>query len=160
MKKTRFLWILIDEKHRISPDRLFRFQKGKREMTIQRVVSNATFFVDNALIHGDYVCFKQGIAKYLGILGQIINFQFDESLKSKRAFPYSYCILDLNKKVKIFLSPCYFVTHSGQLEPLTYTTFHVNRYVCSINIQKLDIPCRLISSNDLRSLKRLFANKI
>jgi hypothetical protein len=155
MKKTRFLWILHDEKHRLSSDRLIRFREGKKEMTVPRVISKEPFYVDTALTHGDFVIFNHSLRSYLAIVGQIINFSYDAKTKKARKYSYSYCIINVNKKVKITLSPCYSVQNTGKLIPYDKVVFEIDQYKSSVKSNVINFNNLCIDPYNVEKLENI-----
>jgi hypothetical protein len=163
MKKSRFIWILKDEKDRVSTDRLSRFIPRKKEITVPRVISMEPFYKDTSLTHGDFVIFKHSLNTYLAVVGQIINFHKEtdtngEPIKTKkgRKFSFSFCILnDKNKNVHLTLSPCYSIQNTGGLIMYQNSVYSVKRYVNSVNPNILNFHNMSIGRNNARKLSEL-----
>lgn len=155
MKKSRFLWILIDERQRLSNDRLLRFKHGRKEITVPRVISADPFYKDDVLIYGDFTVFKHASQSYMCIIGQIVNFCNDATLKKDKRFPYSYCILNINKSVMLTLSPCFSVQNTGRLTPYKNVEYSVKKYVCTVNSNVINFETNGIGRHNARKLKSI-----
>jgi hypothetical protein len=153
MKKSRFIWILRDEKQRISTDRQFRFREGRKEITVPRIVSDEAFYKDNALLHGDFMVLKHHLNSYIAIIGQIVNFNFVATTKKARKFPYSFCVVNINRNVEITMSPCYSVQISGDLVALNNVTCSIKSYICSLKSKTLNLSNMSIKDEDVTKLK-------
>jgi hypothetical protein len=136
IKKSAFLWIMTEESQRVSTDRLYRFRNKRQEIAVQRVSSSEDFFVDTALTFGDYVVMKLDDKSILCIVGQIVEFEKNVEKTSKRArnFPFSYCILSVNKEIIVKLAPCFAISRRGGVKTCYEKTCHfdVKSYVRSV----------------------------
>lgn len=155
MKKSTFLWIMCEEKLRVSTDRLYRFHRGRKETVVERIISNETFYKDSCLSFGDYVVFKTPVTKNLCVVGQVMNFEFNGVSKKTRKFPFTFCIIEINKNVWIRLSPCLTVTDRGCLEESGHKCFHVKDYICTTKISHFDLTHLVVNRFILGKLKRV-----
>ncbi len=153
MKKTTFLWILREEKNRVSSDRLLRFRKGRKEIVVERISSVDFFFKDKALILGDFVLFRTKAKAKLCVLGQIINFSFQGKTKAERRFPFSHCILEKNKNVVVTLSPCFLVSKNGKFENCYDVIYDVSEYIASTKKDHANFEKFCFEKNILQKLK-------
>lgn len=153
MKKSRFLWIMSEEKLRVSTDRLYRFQRGRKETIVERIISNDIFYKDSCLSFGDYVVFKLPSSDDLCAVGQIMHFEFNGTTKKSRKFPYTFCIFEINKNVWTRLSPCYKVNARGSLVESELKCFHVKNYIFTSKIDNFDFKNLVISRPVLRKLR-------
>lgn len=163
IRKSTFLWLLQEEKERVSTDRLERFRSGKTEVLVERVVSTNHFFVDSAITFGDFALFRkksnESNKKFTFYIGQVINFEKEGKNKRERKFPFSYCILENNKKLIVKLAPCYEIVKStrlaGRLKESSVQFFAVSDYVSSSKMGYFDIENLVIERDIMRSMKDL-----
>lgn len=154
MKKTTFLWIVNEEKNRVSPDRLLRFMRGKQEIKIDRVVTHDAVYKDLCLTFGDITAFRVTHSNDLCVIGQVINFENEGNTKSQRNFPYSFCIFEINKNAWIKLSPCFMISKRGALTESNHKSFHVSSYIASLKSDSFNFKSTIVSRLILRELKK------
>jgi len=154
MKKTKFLWLLTDEKFRVSTDRSLRFRSGRKEVNIARVITEDFFYKNTALVHGEIVCVKSSLKANVCIIGQIINFKYsDETSKRDKKFPFSYAILEINKSISMRLSPCAYITKRGKLNICNIKYIHISNYMLSVKQNCIELSGASISQRMLTLLK-------
>lgn len=153
MKKTRLLWNLIDEKSFISADRNLRFRKGKQEKVIERIYSNDFFYKDVAITFGDYVVVSHGVRGYDCVIGQVVGFSRNSETKSKKKFPFSFCIFEVNQNVMMTLSPCYAV-QIDRLEHYVNVTTSVKSYKCTVGKNALSLQNLKLNYHAVSVLKK------
>jgi len=131
MKKTRFLWMLGNEKERISSDRLLRFRQGRKELSVRRVTTDDIFFRDTALIPGDNICAKFKERDSMCIYGKVVKFQYSTgSSKKDKRFSYNHLIIDINKDTIIRLSPCCIIDKKRKIKLCPLKFINIDDYVC------------------------------
>jgi hypothetical protein len=153
IKKSTYLWMLREEKHRVSCDRLYRFKRGKKEIVVDRVISDEHFYKDSALIYGDYAIFKIAATSDLCVLGQVVNFEKNGKSKKERKFSFTYCILEINQNVTVRLSPCYKISVKGKISLYEKPFFTVPEYVASTKIEYFDLNSSNVHRNILIELQ-------
>jgi len=159
VKKTFLLWLLQDQKSKVSNDRMIRFRTGKREVVIERVESESSFFVDKAIVPGDFICLSINVKGSICVVGQVLKFKYSEGTsKSDRRYPFNNFIVDLNKNVIVRLSPSYFVDKKGIFKTCSVEYFDMANYVCSIRKSSLDFGKKSLASRHLYILKEKFPN--
>ncbi|KAL7041904.1 hypothetical protein ACKWTF_000948 [Chironomus riparius] len=109
-----------------------RFRSGRKEITIERVITEDNFYKNKALVHGDVICMKSDLDTNVCIIGKVMNFKYEhETAKKDKKFPFSYVILNINKKVSLRLSPCVYVTKRAKLMPCNLKYIPISSYILS-----------------------------
>lgn len=153
--KSRLLWLLQDEKNRVSSDRLMRFRQGRREITVERIITDNIFYRDNALMPGDIVCLKSESKNDLCIIGKIASFKCSTgSSKGEKKFPFSFYIIGLNKDVLLGLSPCVIVDKKKKLKQTGFMYFDDTSYLFSVKSNFLNLSEKTISARNFSVLKQ------
>lgn len=148
MKKSHFLWLLEDEKHKVSTDRMQRFKEGRKEQQVEKVKSNEKFFKDKVLDIGDFICMKDLSGKNLCIIGKIINFRYTEKTqKNEKRFPHKNLIVEGNKIVGIKLIPSYVITKTRKIMMFSCEYIKLSHYVCSVNKNVIDFTKSISAVN-------------
>lgn len=154
MKKTRFLWILGNEKERISTDRLQRFKQGKKELTPERVITDDVFYRDTALILGDLICVKVNDKKSMCIVGKVMKFQYSCSTsKKEKHFTFKYLIIGINKDIEIRVSPSFIIDNKRNIKSCPFKFVNVNQYVCSVKNGAIDFSKKNVNPHAFQVLK-------
>lgn len=139
MKKSHFLWILEDEKHKVSTDRMQRFRQGRKKIQVEKIKSDDKFFEDTVLDIGDLICMIDRTGHNLCIVGRIINFRYTEKSKKKeKRYPFKNLILDLNKNVAIRMFPCHVINKNRKIITFSADYIDISQYVCSVRKNVID----------------------
>lgn len=156
IKKSRFLWILGNEKERISIDRMQRFKQGrKKELTVERITTDKWFYRDTAIIAGDWICTKFNVEDSICIIGKIVKFQYSESsTKKEKRFTYKYLIVGLNKDIEVRVSPCYIIDKKRKIKSCPLKFVNVNQYACSVKKNAIDFSKKNVNSDIFQLLKK------
>jgi len=157
MKKSRFLWMLDNEKDRISNDRMLRFRQARKELTVDRLITDDPFYRDTALIPGDIICVKFKDKDSMCIVGKAVKFQYPNSSKKKdKRFPYKYLILETNTDIAIRVSPCFVIDKKRRIKACPLKFINVNNYVCSVKPGAIDFSKQNVKPQRFQILKEKY----
>ncbi|KAL7046016.1 hypothetical protein ACKWTF_002442 [Chironomus riparius] len=137
-----------------TTDRSMRFRSERKEITIERVITEDNFYKNKALVHGDVICMKSDLDTNVCIIGKVMNFKYEhETAKKDKKFPFSYVILNINKKVSLRLSPCVSVTKRAKLMPCNLKYIPISSYILSVKENHIDLSGTSITQRFLSLLK-------
>jgi hypothetical protein len=69
--------------------------------------------------------------------------------------PCSYCIINVNKKVKITLSPCYSVQNTGKLIPYDKVVYEIDQYKSSVKSNVINFNNLCIDPYNVEKLENI-----
>lgn len=154
IKKSKLLWLLQDEKAKVSSDRSIRFRTGKKDMIVERIQSDSAFYVDKVLQPGDYICIKYNSKDYICVVGQIIKFKnLEGNTKLEKRYPYKNYIIGVNKNVSVRFLPSYFIDKRGRLISCDLKYFKISNYLFSVKPEVLNVSRNRLDSRNFILLK-------
>jgi hypothetical protein len=147
-KKSVLIW-LLNEKVRVSPDRLKRYIYPSKNS-----INSSLLQKPNFIKKGDFVVINDDNNF---ILGEALNFRnLDKDTQRERKFIGNVCPVLKNSNVGVLASTWYLITHDGDLLPFSSSNyFNIQNYQFHVSFDEIDLDEMKISDN-LKN--RLFDN--